>query len=101
MKISGDKPYVIPPYAKKVEHGERPVQGKDAKQPSFQVDRVEISNKTGQKEFKRVREVLQNVPDVREDKVSALKTAIENKTYDVNGKEVAKKMIKQSIDEFV
>jgi anti-sigma28 factor (negative regulator of flagellin synthesis) len=43
--------------------------------------------------------ILEKVPDVREEKVAALRTAIENETYDVKSKEIAKKMIKESIDE--
>jgi anti-sigma28 factor (negative regulator of flagellin synthesis) len=44
---------------------------------------------------------LEEVPDVREEKVAALRTAIEEQSYKVEGKEIAKKMIRQSIDEAI
>ena len=101
MKISGDKPYVLQTYVKKVGKREKIAQGEGSEKNSSKIDRVDISTKARQKDIKRVKELLEKVPDVREEKVAALKTAIEKKTYDVKGNEIAEKMIKQSVDESV
>ena len=101
MKITGDKPYLIQPYVKKTAEEERVEQGEKSKKPSSKIDRVEISKDAREKKFREIKGLLEKVPDVREEKVAALRTAIEDGTYRVKGKEIAKKMIKESIDEFV
>ena len=58
-------------------------------------DTVELSD-TG----KRVQEAhkqLENIPDIREDKVAQLKEQIENGTYEVDAEKVAEKMLKDSL----
>ena len=101
MKISGDKPYVVQAYIKKTREEEKVSQGKKSEKHPSRADRVEISKKAREREFKEIRGLLEKVPDVREEKVAALKTAIEDGTYQVKGEEIAKKMIKEGIDEFV
>lgn len=101
MKISGDKPYVIQTYVKKTGEEEKVGQGKKSEKRSSRLDRVEISTEAREKVFREIRGLLEKVPDVREEKVVALKTAIKDGTYHVKGKEIAKKMIKEGIDEFV
>ena len=41
-------------------------------------------------EVRRLEELAKDVPEVRQDKVEAVKTQIESRTYNVNGKLVAK-----------
>lgn len=101
MKISGDKPYVIETYVKKTGEKERAVQGREPEKQSSRVDRVEISTEARQRETGEIKGLLEKVPDVREEKVIALKRAIEDGTYSVKGEEIAKKMIKEGVDEFV
>ena len=101
MKISGDKPYVLPTYLKKPEEENKVSPEKNRPKDSPGADRVEISTKAREREIKAIRELVESAPDVREEKVTALKTAVEEGTYRVKGEEVAKKMIKESIDEFV
>jgi len=43
------------------------------------------------------REAVAKLPDVREDKVNAAKSAIESGTYKVNEEELARKMVLDSI----
>ncbi len=100
MKISGDKPHLIEAYLRKAREEQKVEQGKKAQKHSPRVDKVEISKEARQKELRRIRELLEKVPDVREEKVAALKKAIEDGTYEVKGKKVAKKLIKEGIDEF-
>jgi negative regulator of flagellin synthesis FlgM len=101
MKITGDKSYLIQPYVKKTAEEERVEGGKKSKKPSSKTDRVEISKEGREKKLQEIKGLLEKVPDVREEKVTAVRTAIEDGTYRVKGKEIAKKMIKESIDEFV
>jgi negative regulator of flagellin synthesis FlgM len=101
MKISGDKPYIIEAYVKKAGEEKAVQKGKKSEKPSSRPDKVEISVKAREKRLREIRELLEKVPDVREEKVAALKTAIEDGTYEVKGKKVAEKMIKEGIDEYV
>ena len=101
MKISGDKPHLIQTYVKKIGEGERVAQGKEPNRRSSTVDKVDLSNEARQRKLTEIKELLEEVPDVRHDRVAAAREAIENETYEVKGKEIAKKMIKESIDEFV
>jgi len=89
------------PIQKKTREEKRVSQGKKPEKPSSQLDKVEISTEARERKLKAIRGFLDEVPDVREEKVAALKTAIEDGTYRVKGKEIAKKMIKEGIDEFV
>jgi negative regulator of flagellin synthesis FlgM len=41
---------------------------------------------------------LKGMPDVREEKISALKKEIDNGTYNVGGKEVAEKIVNNAIN---
>jgi len=58
-------------------------------------DRVNISDRT--KDVQVAREAVAKLPDVREDKVNAAKSAIESGTYKVNEEELARKMVLDSI----
>jgi negative regulator of flagellin synthesis FlgM len=101
MKISGEKPYGIETYVKKVGEAKRVAQAQDPARHSTRTDKVEISAEAKRREFARIKEILEKVPDVREEKVAALKAAIENGTYEVKSKEAAEKMLREAIDEFV
>ncbi|WP_456432923.1 flagellar biosynthesis anti-sigma factor FlgM [Thermosulfuriphilus sp.] len=56
-----------------------------------QGDRVDISQTS--KDIKKVQAVLENTPDVRVDKVRAIKEQIEAGTYQVDSKKVAQAML--------
>ena len=58
-------------------------------------DRVELSH--SYKDIKRVKKIVDAIPDVKMDKVNSLKRAIENGTYNVKGEEIAGGMIKSSL----
>lgn len=101
MKISGDKPHVLRTYLKKTEEDEKVSQGKRTERGALGQDRVELSKEAREKQFQEIRRLADETPDVREEKVAALKKAVEDGTYRVRGEEVAKKMIKEGIDDFV
>jgi negative regulator of flagellin synthesis FlgM len=54
-------------------------------------DRVELSVNKG--EIEQLKKTMQEIPDVRSEKVARLKEAIAAGTYRVDGKEVAAKML--------
>ncbi len=58
-----------------------------------QDDSVRISS--GAKEAQKIMAEVEKAPDIREDKVRELKTAIDAGTYNVSGEAVAEKMIKE------
>ena len=58
-------------------------------------DTVDISDTA--KRVSAARDELNRIPDVREEKVAALKKEIENGTYKVDSEEIAEKMLKDGI----
>jgi negative regulator of flagellin synthesis FlgM len=51
------------------------------------------------KEAQKIEEVISSEPEIREDKVAALKEKIESGTYKVDHKAVAEKMVDSFVDE--
>ncbi len=62
--------------------------------PSSQ-DKVEFSAQS--REMQKIYDVLQTTPDVRAEKISALKKSIAEGEYHVDNEDLADKMIKESI----
>lgn len=60
-------------------------------------DRVEISPQS--RDLQRVRQVLAQTPDVRAEKVAALKKAVAEGRYHVNAEEIATKMVREILVE--
>jgi negative regulator of flagellin synthesis FlgM len=58
-------------------------------------EKVELSSRG--KDIGQIRAVLTNTPDIREDKVMALKRDVENGKYRIQPEVVAKKMIDESL----
>ncbi|OPY14011.1 MAG: Anti-sigma-28 factor, FlgM [Syntrophus sp. PtaB.Bin075] len=58
---------------------------------SMPQEKVELSDAV--KEIQQIKNTVDNIPDIREDKVTALKNQIDNSTYNVNAEEVAEKMV--------
>ena len=58
-------------------------------------DTVNISDAA--KEIQEVRKELDNIPEVRAEKVEQLKNQIENGTYEIKSEEIAEKMLKDSL----
>lgn len=54
-------------------------------------EKVDLS--TAAREIQQMKNALNEIPEVRENKVADLKSRIDNGTYDVSGEEVAKKMM--------
>ncbi|OAG27670.1 flagellar biosynthesis anti-sigma factor FlgM [Thermodesulfatator autotrophicus] len=60
-------------------------------QPAVERDRVEISQTA--KELKKVESIVKASPDIRADKVRAIKEQIEAGTYKVDSKKIANAML--------
>lgn len=58
-------------------------------------DEVVLSEKA--REIKEAKKLLDSVPEVREEKVAQLKKQIENGTYEIKGKKIAVKMVRESL----
>ncbi len=50
-------------------------------------------------DMRKIREAVENTPDIREEKVAALKKMIASGEYKVNAREVADKMIKEFLSD--
>jgi negative regulator of flagellin synthesis FlgM len=58
-------------------------------------DSVELSQNA--RELQKARQALQDVPDIRQDKVAALKLQIESGAYELRADKIAANMIKESL----
>ena len=73
---------------------------KNQSKPMPHEDMVHLSRNV--RDVKEAREKLDAIPDVDEAKVAEIKEQIKGETYEVDGKKIAFKMIKESlIDEIV
>lgn len=61
------------------------------------IDRVDLSTRS--KELKKIEEVLASTPDVRTERVEALKRLIEEGRYEVDSAALAEKMIQEGLFE--
>jgi negative regulator of flagellin synthesis FlgM len=75
-----------------------PAEAKDRSSSPSQ-DKVEFSAQS--REMQKVYDTLQTIPEVRTEKIAALKKSIEDGTYHVDNEDLAEKMIKASILDFV
>jgi len=71
--------------------GDKPVNGGAA----IVTEKVDLSAKA--KELQRIRQILDQIPDVREEKVQELKDRIESGNYAVDSGKVAAKMLGESL----
>ncbi len=60
-----------------------------------QAARVDISDKA--QEVQRITQLIKSLPEVREDRVQALKAQIENGTYHVSGEDIADLIIRRAL----
>jgi negative regulator of flagellin synthesis FlgM len=60
-------------------------------------DKVEISSRS--RDLKKIHDLLGQTPDVRSEKVAALKKAVAEGTYRVSGENIAAKMIEEILVE--
>lgn len=71
--------------------GDKPVSGG----ATIATERVDLSAKA--QEFQRIRQILDQIPDVREEKIRELKDRIESGNYTVDSGKVAARMLGESL----
>jgi flagellar biosynthesis anti-sigma factor FlgM len=84
--ISGINLYQNDQLAKKTENGQQSVKTQEQ-----QLDRVELSTRKG--EIEKLDKAVKALPDVRSERVAALKQQIADGSYQVDPKDVAAKML--------
>ncbi len=96
MEINGNQGIGIDAYANQVQDKNKV--GTPDNQPEktgVKADTVVISDAA--KRVQEARRQLDDIPDVREDKVSQLRSQIQNGTYEINADKIAGKMIKEGL----
>ena len=96
MEINGNQGIGIDAYANQVQDKNKV--GTPDNQPEktgVKADTVVISDAA--KRVQEARRQLDDIPDVREDKVSELRSQIQNGTYEIDADKLAGKMIKESL----
>jgi len=96
MEINGNQGIGIDAYANQVQDKNKV--GTPDNQPEktgVKADTVVISDAA--KRVQEARRQLDDIPDVREDKVSELRSQIQNGTYEIDADKIAGKMIKEGL----
>ena len=96
MEINGNQGIGIDAYVNQVQDKNK-VGTPDNKpeKSAVKADTVVISDAA--KRIQEARSQLDDIPDVREDKVSQLRNQIQNGTYEINADKIAAKMIKEGL----
>ncbi len=96
MEINGNQGIGIDAYVNQVQDKNK-VGTPDNKpeKTAVKADTVVISDAA--KRVQEARRQLDDIPDVREDKVSQLRSQIQNGTYEINADKIADKMIKEGL----
>jgi negative regulator of flagellin synthesis FlgM len=96
MEINGNQGIGIEAYVNQVQDKNK-VGTPDNKpeKTAVKADTVVISDAA--KRVQEARRQLADIPDVREDKVSQLRSQIQNGTYEINADKIAGKMIKEGL----
>lgn len=96
MEINGNQGIGIDAYVNQVQDRNK-VENPDNKpeKTAAKADTVIISDAA--KRVQEARRQLDEIPDVREDKVSQLRSQIQNGTYEIDADKIAGKMIKEGL----
>jgi negative regulator of flagellin synthesis FlgM len=95
MGPSDKNPVNIDRYIKKNSEEDTPADPSEKKGRPVSRAGSEMSRQA--QELQNARKALEDIPDVREDKVARIKKQIENGTYEIDAEETAEKMIKESL----
>jgi negative regulator of flagellin synthesis FlgM len=96
MKITEKDPIQINPYINQVQQNAQAAETEGEKgRVNVGEDSVELSQSA--RDLQKAQKALQDLPDIREDKVAALKQQIENGTYDIRADKIAANMLKESL----
>lgn len=95
MDISGKLPPVLPfPNSHRVGASQKTADATPAR-PASRGDSVSLSPKARQ--LQAAREALAAMPEIREEKVAAIRAQIEAGTYEIDGEKIADKMMAEAL----
>jgi len=96
MKISDDKDnqHIIN-YTKQVSHNQKvtPLTVNTNKNNMLSEEKIELSTQASY--LKKIREIVEQTPDIREEKVTLLREKIAAGNYTISGQEIADKMLEE------
>jgi negative regulator of flagellin synthesis FlgM len=96
MEINGNQGIGIDAYVNQVQDKNKAgTPDNKPEKTAVKADTVMISDAA--KRVQEARRQLDDIPDVREDKVSQLRSQIQNGTYEINADKIAGKMIKEGL----
>ena len=96
MEINGNQGIGIDAYVNQVQDKNKAgIAENKTEKSAVKADTVVISDAA--KRVQETRRQLDDIPDVREDKISQLRMQIQNGTYEINADKIASKMIKESL----
>ena len=96
MEITEKHPIQISPYVSQVQQNAQAAETEGEKgRDNVGEDNVELSQNA--RDLQRAQKALQDLPDISEDKVAALKQQIENGAYDIQTDKIAANMLKESL----
>ena len=96
MEINGNQGIGIDAYVNQVQDKNKTgTPDNKPEKTAVKADTVVISDAA--KRVQEARGQLDDIPDVREDKVSQLRSQIQNGTYEINADKIAGKMIKEGL----
>ncbi len=97
MKIENGNKVQVLDHLVKSANAKSPKQGNVAHKDNVQhyTDKVELSGRKA--EIDQLKEKVKAAPATRQEKIDAIKQALENKTYNVKGEDVARSIIKSQV----
>jgi negative regulator of flagellin synthesis FlgM len=96
MQITEKNPIQINPYINQVQQNAQAAETEGERgRANVREDSVELSQSA--RDLQKAQKALQDLPDIRKDKVAALKQQIENGTYDIRADKIAANMLKESL----
>jgi negative regulator of flagellin synthesis FlgM len=85
-------------YVNQTNQAEKNTTAQGVKNPEASGDKVELSALS--REMQKINDVLEMTPDVRAERVSELKAAIQEGRYNIDSEAVADKMIRETLLDF-
>jgi len=97
MKIQGNRPPEKQDITSQVQNVGKQGQagGKGSVEQVSKADRVDLSGKA--KEMAELRNVIDQLPEIRTDKVQSIEKAINDGTYKIDAKKIANKMVDELV----
>jgi negative regulator of flagellin synthesis FlgM len=96
MEITEKNPIQITPYVSQVQQNAQAAETEGEKgRANIGEDSVELSHSA--RDLQKAQKALSDLPEIREDKVAALKQQIENGTYDIRADKIAANMLRESL----